>query len=183
MDTGLNNRNTLGDIAPEFKDVVFFVEATSTEAFTLWQEWSKESMTNIEPISKELMDLLNEVLEVPSLFKVVENLNEKVKKNTANRVEWEQVCSGFMLQIGEIDKRPVSVSFSFAIINGKKICFYECTSQVADHKMIEDWLMSKFQLTHDNYTRRNHTNAGNFHNCINSLDNLDAEPRDTVYKG
>lgn len=31
MDVGLNNRNTLGDVQPEFKDVVFFVEATSTE--------------------------------------------------------------------------------------------------------------------------------------------------------
>ena len=40
MDVGLNNRNTLGEIAPELTDVVFLVEATSAEQHNLWSEWS-----------------------------------------------------------------------------------------------------------------------------------------------
>ena len=44
--------------------------------------------------------------------------------------------------------------------------------------MVEDWFLAKFQLTHDNYTRWNHVDSNNFHNCVNSLDRLDIEPRD-----
>jgi len=43
-------------------------------------------------------------------------------------------------------------------------------------------LIKQFQLTHDGYTRWNHTNSSNFHNCVNSLDRLDKEPRETIYK-
>lgn len=182
MDVGLNNRNTLGEIAPEFEDVVFFVEATSTEQHTLWSEWSTRSMSNIEPISDDVMSLVQEKLGAGILFEKLSKLNRKVKDNNQPRVNWEQVSAGFALSVGQVGKNNVMVCFTFAFINGKKICFYEATSQVVNHKMIEDWLISKFQLTHDGYSRWNHTNAMNFHNCVNSLDNLDKEPRDTVYK-
>ncbi len=181
MDVGLNNRNTLGEIAPEFNDVVFFVEATSTERLNLWSEWSKESMSNIEPISDDHLKLIGDKLS-RDLYLKVETLNEKVKKNNSTRVNWEQISAGFMLPVGQVGKDSVYVRFSFAIINGKKICFYEATSQVVNHEMVKDWLISRFQLTNDNYCRWNHTDARNFHNCIGSLDRLDKEPRDTVYK-
>jgi len=177
MDVGLNNKNTLGEIAPEFKDVVFFVEATSAEKFNLWQEWSEESRTNIEPLSDDFINSLPE-----SCKQKIKDLNDQVKDFKHTRVNWEEVSAGFMLTIGKVYKKPVSVCFNFAFINGHKICFYECTSQMADHKMIEDWLISKFQLTHDKYSRWNHTNATNFHNCVNSLDSIDKEPRNTIYK-
>lgn len=177
MDVGLNNKNTLGEIRPEFKDVVYFVSATSEEQFNIWQDYSKESITNIEPISDDFIEAL------PDNFKSrVEKLNNQVKRAQHKRVDWVQVSAGFGLTIGSLDKRPVVVCFSFAYINGHKICFYEDTSEIVDHKMIEDWLISKFQLTHDGYTRWNHTNATNFHNCVQGLETLDKEPRDTVYK-
>ena len=184
MDVGLNNKNTLGEIDPSFKDVVFLVEATSNEQFTLWVEWSKESMSNIEPLSDDLMnDLVNSIMihHYDELKKVID-LNNKVKKFKRTRVDWKQVNSGFMLTIGHIKKMPVCVEFSFAFINGKKICFYNCSSRVADHTMIKDWLIERFQLTNDGYTRWNHTDSSNFHNCVNSLDNIDVKPRRTVYK-
>ncbi|MEK6829133.1 MAG: hypothetical protein AABY15_03320 [Nanoarchaeota archaeon] len=181
MDVGLNNRNTLGEIAPEFKDVVFFVEATSTEQHNLWSEWSKQSMSNIEPLSDDVLRLIGDKLN-RDLYVKIETLNEKVKRNNSTRVDWEQIHAGFMITIGKVGKLPVSVCFNFAIINGKKVCFYEATSRVVNHKMVEDWLITRFQLTHDKYCRWNHVNAGNFHNCVNSLDNLDKEPRKTVYK-
>ncbi len=179
MDVGLNNRNTLGEIAPEFTDVVFLVEANSNEQFNLWQDWSDQSMTNIKSLPDYMLDTIKEDI---LLYKKLKALNDNVKHNKHKRVKWKQIMNGFGLTIGHIKKFPVFLSFSFAIINNKKICFYECTSRMSDSKMIEDFLIKRFQLTHDNYTRWNHTNAMNFHNCVNSLDRLDKEPRDTVYR-
>lgn len=178
MDVGLNNRNNLGEIAPEFADVVFFVEANSNEQLMLWQEWSKKSRYNIEALANYVIMDITPI----NVRKLVKELNDKIKDVTNKRVDWKEVGLGFSLKIGELDNRPVVVSFHFAFINEKKICFYDCVSQVVDHKMIENWLMKRFQLTHDGYTRRNHTNAMNFHNCVKGLENLDKEPRDTVYK-
>ena len=59
------------------------------------------------------------------------------------RVDWKQVSSGFGLTLGKLDDRPIYVCFSFAYINGHKICFYEATSQVIDHKLIEKWLKTQ----------------------------------------
>ncbi len=182
MDVGLNNKNTLGELAPEFSDVVFFIKATDNEQFTLWQEWSKESRHNIEPLSDAVIERIVDRVYHPYLCSEITELNDKIKKITQPRVNWQQIMAGFNLTIGHIEEYPVCVSFSFALINGKKVCFYHSTSRMVDHEMIEDWLMGRFQLTHDKYTRRNHVDATNFHNCVNSLDNLDKEPRDTVYK-
>ncbi len=178
MDVGLNNRNTLGDVSPEFTDVVFFVEATSCETLSLWSEYSKQSLSNYKSLDDSVIDSLSGETKV-----LVKALNDKVRGSERNRIEWKQVMAGFGLTIGYIKKLPVTLCFTFAILNGKKVCFYECTSRLADHTMIEKWLIKHFQLTHDNYTRWNHTNAMNFHKCVRSLDNLDVEPRDTIYKG
>lgn len=177
MDVGLNNKNTLGEIAPEFSDVVFFVEANSNEQFLLWQEYSKESMSNIQPLSDAAIN------NIPTDYREdVKILNNKVKKFAHTRIDWKQIMSGFGLTIGQVQRKPVCVTFNFAIINGKKVCFYYPSSIMVDHRMIENWLISRFQLTHDKYTRWNHVDANNFHNCVNSLDNIDKEPRETVYK-
>jgi hypothetical protein len=108
------------------------------------------------------------------------NSSKDERKN--ERVDWKQINTGFMITIGSLDSRPVAIEFSFAIIKGKKIAFYTGCSQVVDHKMIDEWLISRFQRTHDNYSRWNHVDAINFHNCINSLEILDIEPRNTVYE-
>lgn len=183
MDVGLNNRNTLGEIEPAFKDVVFMVEANSNETQKLWEEWAKESMTNIEAFDDDVMNIFKKELGADSLlFGQLADLNHKVKNNQQPRVNWEQIRSGFAIRIGEINGLPVNVEFSFAIIEGKKICFYNAISQMVNYKMVEDWLIERFQLTNDGYCRWNRVDAQNFHNCINSLDRLDKEPRDTVYK-
>lgn len=186
MDVGLNNRNTLGEIVPELGDIVFLVEANSNERLNLWQEWSVESQTNIKPLSETDMDLLRLALkDTPSMFQMVSQLNDKIKNEYHHRVKWEEISKGLMISIGNIkieeEMFPVNIVFSFSIINGKKVCFYDCCSRIVDHTMVENWLIERFQLTHDSYTRWNHVDAANFHNCINSLDNIDKEPRDTKY--
>lgn len=186
MDVGLNNRNTLGKEAPELADVVFLVEATSNEKFNLWQEWSDDSMFDVKPLSKNTIECLNEAAKSWPVLRSVFDLNSKIEHNQHPRIKWEQVNVGRMLTIGHInidnEKLPVNIEFSFAIIKGKKICFYNCCSRVADYTMIKNWLIKRFQLTHDKYSRWNHTDAANFHNCVQSLDNLDKKPRNTKYK-
>jgi hypothetical protein len=85
-------------------------------------------------------------------------------------------------EIKKIKGRPISINFAFATIKNKKVAFYHPSSTLVDYKVIKKWLTDRFQLTHDNYTRWNHVDANNFHNCLNSLDNLDKNPRNTKYK-
>lgn len=187
MDVGLNNRNLFEHEL--LKDVAFLVEATSDEMRALRQEYSIDywdhhqidkcielgsiSSKNLRGVSDEIIDLI----------KSVETRNEKVNESRKYRVKWEDEGRGVMIHVGAFDKRPVYVEFSFAYIKGKKVAFYNGCSELVDHKMINDWLIKNFQLTNDGYTRWNRVDAINFHNCINALDRLDKEPRDTVYNG
>ena len=194
MDVGLNNRNTFEE--PELKDVVFLVEATSCEQHDLWFKWASEAW-DFDKISGgiSLGSLSSEslpsrlglqgsvVTELQTLLKVVEERNERVKKEKNRRVHWKSENMGFSLTIGHIGKKAVVVQFSFAYIDGRKIAFYNACSNVVDHSMVENWLIERFQRTHDGYTRWNHTDANNFHNCANYLDDIDEKPRNTIYKG
>lgn len=183
MDVGFSNQNHLGKIAPELADVVFIVECDGhSDQFNLWKDYSKKSSSNIKHLSNEDIEQLTKILgDNFVLLEKVKRLSDKVEYNNHTRYDWEEVSSGFMLTIGNVEiggeKLPVCVSFSFAYINGHKICFYYTSSRVHDHTMVDEWFQEHFQLTHDGYTRWNHVDANNFHNCVNSLDNLDKEPR------
>src|SRR3989304_1827163 len=106
MDVGLNNRNTLGEVAPELADVVFLVEATSTEQHNLWSEWAEESMTNIEPLDDKGVGYLRETFGVPAtrpgylstnhkLLVDLLALNDKGKRYQPPPRVWWQVRAGF----------------------------------------------------------------------------------------
>ena len=107
---------------------------------------------------------------------------------------WEQIHSGQIHTLFNLDVKfekdgkkvketlPVSVDFSFCILDGHKILFYNCPSLLAHLGYVDAFMSTYFQRTHDNYSRWNHTNATNFHNCANYLDTIDKEVRDTVYK-
>jgi len=189
MDVGLNNRNTFED--PELQDVVFLVEATSCEQHELWFRHSKKAW-NFDGISEEIplgvfSDLDSQRYgalgsELAKLVNTIKERNKLVRKERNHRIDWEPVSTGLAIEIGSIKKKPIVVSFSFAYINGKKIAFYHPCSVAVDHDKVEAWLIKRFQLTHDGYTRWNHTDAKNFWNCVNSLDRLDKKPRNTKYK-
>jgi len=84
---------------------------------------------------------------------------------------WDQINVGEMIQIGKLDKRPVCISIFYAKLNGKKVAFYEGTSQVVDHKMIRDWLehFTLKTIRWDNNSRWANCDAMNFHLCLNAL--------------
>jgi len=72
---------------------------------------------------------------------------------------WEQDCSGKIIQIGELDNRPVNIEISWSKINGYRVAFWDACSQVVDYKMIEDWFL-------DNLPGVHRTDAMNFHQVI-----------------
>lgn len=72
---------------------------------------------------------------------------------------WVEEGMGFGQTIGTINDRPVFMTFSFATISGKRICFWELTSQLADYEMADRWIARNFPGVRK-------TNAMNFHNAF-----------------
>jgi len=141
-------------------------------------------------------DLQNEIIALEALCKETLHRNEESQEDLKNRVEWTP-GNGISVPIGHIEgntfseftmkdsgfeKRPIVLNCNIVWINGHKILFYEGCSQLVDHRMIEEWFLKYFQRTHDNYTRWNHSDTTNFHNCIHGLERLDKEPRNTTYQ-
>jgi len=88
------------------------------------------------------------------------------------RLKWKEDGSGVGICIGHINKqktKPVWVSFGFAELNGKRICFYDVTSRFCDHTMVEDYIKSKYPVKYDNGTRTAMCDAMNFHLCANAI--------------
>jgi hypothetical protein len=86
--------------------------------------------------------------------------------------EWKEIGSGIGICVGHINKqktKPVWVSFNFAILNGKHICFYEVTSRFSDSVMVEDFIKTKYPVKYDKGTRLAMCDAMNFHLCGNAI--------------
>jgi hypothetical protein len=170
MDVGLNNTNRLHEALDNdfMKDIEWIVEATSNERHELWRKYHNED----------------------TRFKT-----EAGEYNKDGKYIWEEVSSGHGCTIASVvidvtrngktvkETLPLHLNFSYAIINGHKIAFYDTSSLLAHHGIVEAFLITYFQRTHDNYSRWNHTNADNFHNCIGYLDTIDKEPRNSIYTG
>lgn len=88
---------------------------------------------------------------------------------------WEQETMGKVITIGEINKRPINVDISYAKLNNKRVAFYEGSSQLVDHQMIEDWLkyFTLDSIRWDNSTRWAHCDSNNFHHCLEAIGVLD----------
>lgn len=53
-------------------------------------------------------------------------------------IKWEEEFTGKLIQIGELDNRPINIAISYAKLNGKRVIFYDAVSQVVDHQMVDD---------------------------------------------
>jgi hypothetical protein len=88
--------------------------------------------------------------------------------------DWKDVSLGHMICIGEIKKRPICVTVHYAIINGKKICFYDGVSALVDNTMINEWLdYWFFDRIKWEMGRKPICDAMNFHNCLQAIGALD----------
>lgn len=93
-------------------------------------------------------------------------------KGQDHHVDWKQDMMGFWQTIGHVNGRkhqPVCVSFSFALLNGKRVCFYEVTSRFSDSVMVEEFIEKRYPVKWDNGTRRAMTDAMNFHHVIDHI--------------
>jgi hypothetical protein len=73
---------------------------------------------------------------------------------------WEQISLGEWREIGKVAGRPICVTVHYAIVEGALVAFYEGTSELVDHAMIEAWLHANFPAA------RSWSNAMNFHNTV-----------------
>lgn len=71
---------------------------------------------------------------------------------------WEQK-GGYLIQLGNLDKRPVNIDISFNILNGSKVMFWSPISQVVDHAMIDAWFAKFKRPGTDSADAMNFTNA------------------------
>ena len=94
---------------------------------------------------------------------------DAIQKTDLNRYEWEQQNPGCSQTIGELDGRPVCLSLFWNKINGIMILFYEATSQVVDHLMVEKWLKKNCCPKYE-HGREAHCNAENFHLALHYID-------------
>lgn len=86
-----------------------------------------------------------------------------------DRSKWIENLSGLFLHIGNLGDMPVTLSLFSAIINGKKIVFWDSPSQVVDHRLIEQWFetnLPKCAFRKDNDSLPNRADAMNFHNIF-----------------
>lgn len=90
------------------------------------------------------------------------------------RLDWQQDLSGIGPTLGYLDGREICVDFTWAELNGQRVLFYEATSEVVDHKLIDAWLQENCNPSCDNGQRRAHTNADNFGHCISAVESLES---------
>lgn len=60
---------------------------------------------------------------------------------------WQHDQSGFWQVVGYVDKekqKPVCVSFHFAKVYGRRVCFFEPTSRFVDHTMVSHFIDTYF---------------------------------------
>jgi len=95
------------------------------------------------------------------------SLNSSIGK--LPKFEWVQDHQGRMIKVGELGGRPVIVTFFWFTIDGVLVAFWEATSQVVDHKMIEEWLEANCAPRYDNGHRLAHCDAFNFSHCLSAI--------------
>jgi hypothetical protein len=79
------------------------------------------------------------------------------------RLPWVQKNMGMWQTIATVDiggeKMPVTVSLSWALVDGTFVCFLDATSQVVDWRIVEDWRRKTFPKART-------SDAMNFHNAL-----------------
>lgn len=83
---------------------------------------------------------------------------------------WEQ-CHGWgftldrvaimKLPVGRIERMPVCVSVTWDLIAGELVAFYEATSQVVDHRIVDKYIRKNCKRV---------TNMSNLHNVIHAIE-------------
>lgn len=112
--------------------------------------------------------------EVLSLWR--NHAKESPENNDYERVTWQQMNPGWIVQVGKLDKRPCCISTQWVKIDGQLVMFYEQCSQVCDSVQTQKWLKKHFKAKWDG-TRPATTNAMNFGHCLQGVKQANEKTR------
>ncbi len=116
-----------------------------------------------------------------SVFFVEANSFEKIclwRDCNDKDISWEEDLRGLAIHLGSLDERPVFAGLFFAKIMGQQICFFEITSVVQDHHMIDQFL--ELESSYGAEFRSHKCDAMNFGSAlrhIETLNNGDSQPQ------
>jgi hypothetical protein len=84
---------------------------------------------------------------------------------------WTQETRGHMVTLGWLEGRPICVTLFYATLDGTRVLFYEATSQLVDHAMVEQWLRHHTERTirYDGGRRWARTDSSNFAHCLGEV--------------
>lgn len=130
-----------GYLDERLKEVFYLVEANSHETQKIWED----NEFNISDYTRSTWDT-NFVLE-----------------NKKHHV-FEQDMKGYVITIGKVLDEPIVLSIFYYKIDKLLVGFYEATSNLVDHRIVEEWFNIHCNPMYDE--RRCRCNAQNFHNCL-----------------
>lgn len=79
-------------------------------------------------------------------------------------VEWAEELSGRgPIEIGRVDKRPISVVVTWCLVFGRRVAFVDPTSQLVDYVMVDRWQAHVFPRA------RFHSNTTNFAGALHAI--------------
>jgi len=79
---------------------------------------------------------------------------------------------GWSLVLGHLGGLPVGLDLTLDEIEGHIVLFYTSSSRAVDWSMIEHWFALHLPPPRDFDNRRCHSDAANFHHCLNHLAKL-----------
>jgi hypothetical protein len=86
--------------------------------------------------------------------------------NTTEGDGWVENFLGYSETLGRLADMPVCVSLRTAVVRGHKLLFIDPTSQVVDHRLIDEWLEEWLPPTARRGSVVNKVDAANFHNVF-----------------
>ena len=89
-----------------------------------------------------------------------------VPRTNVARVRWVDQGRGWVVTVGHVGKRPVTICVFGSLLNGHPVLFYEAASAVVDWDKIREWFRANCWPLWDSGTRRAHCDAMNFHHCL-----------------
>lgn len=92
-------------------------------------------------MSYEYRDLLAGVVAIVEITRYEERMLWKEYRERMPDGEWIQSLSGPFVTVGQVNGRPVCISLFVNTIGGKKVVFYEASSVMVDHDMINQWFL------------------------------------------
>ena len=124
--------------------------------------------------------------DLKDAFFVVEASNHEIQfiwKEWNQAIPMEQDGSGFGREVGTCGGLPVMVTFFRFKIWGKWIVFYEPTSQVIDHRLIDNWIKKNVLVHMSTWGggRLSRCNAQNFHLCVSALEEATGQKRKDIW--